>query len=417
MSTLKYWIWLATRAGLGTLTSVRLLERFGTPENAYFADQNEYEAVEGLSAVGRESLWNKELSGAEEILGRCDRLGLRLLTLKDAEYPSRLKNIPDPPILLYLKGRLPVVDEELVIGMVGSRTPSAYGVRVAREMSLDLARAGVVLCSGIAAGVDAAVLRGGLAAGGTVISVVAGGLDIVTPAENRGIYEDVAATGVLVSEYPPGTPHLGGHYRSRNRIISGLSEGVVVVEGNWKSGSLITAHAALEQGREVFAVPGNVDSPMSAAPNQLLYRQEAGVARNANDVLEAFLRRYPLRVKAPPLGDEERRQRLEGLASEEEQPLKGEEPPKRPPENRNAVPKSTLTEKRRQMSVEEQSALTDDQKTLLRVAEETALRPDELIERTDIPANRVLSALTLLQVRGYMKEETGNRFASLVHLE
>ena len=417
MSTLKYWIWLATRAGLGTLTSVRLLERFGTPENAYFADQNEYEAVEGLSAVGRESLWNKELSGAEEILGRCDRLGLRLLTLKDAEYPSRLKNIPDPPILLYLKGRLPVVDEELVIGMVGSRTPSAYGVRVAREMSLDLARAGVVLCSGIAAGVDAAVLRGGLAAGGTVISVVAGGLDIVTPAENRGLYEDVAATGVLVSEYPPGTPHLGGHYRSRNRIISGLSEGVVVVEGNWKSGSLITAHAALEQGREVFAVPGNVDSPMSAAPNQLLYRQEAGVARNANDVLEAFLRRYPLRVKAPPLGDEERRQRLEGLASEEEQPLKGEEPPKRPPEDRNAVPKSTLTEKRRQMSVEEQSALTDDQKTLLRAAEETALRPDELIERTDIPANRVLSALTLLQVRGYMKEETGNRFVSLVRLE
>lgn len=417
MSTLKYWIWLATRAGLGTLTSVRLLERFGTPENAYFADQNEYEAVEGLSAVGRESLWNKELSGAEEILGRCDRLGLRLLTLKDAEYPSRLKNIPDPPILLYLKGRLPVVDEELVIGMVGSRTPSAYGVRVAREMSLDLARAGVVLCSGIAAGVDAAVLRGGLAAGGTVISVVAGGLDIVTPAENRGLYEDVAATGVLVSEYPPGTPHLGGHYRSRNRIISGLSEGVVVVEGNWKSGSLITAHAALEQGREVFAVPGNVDSPMSAAPNQLLYRQEAGVARNANDVLEAFLRRYPLRVKAPPLGDEERRQRLEGLASEEEQPLKGEKPPKRLPEDRNAVPKGTLTEKRRQMSVEEQSALTDDQKTLLRAAEETALRPDELIERTDIPANRVLSALTLLQVRGYMKEETGNRFVSLVHLE
>ena len=417
MSTLKYWIWLATRAGLGTLTSVRLLERFGTPENAYFAHQNEYEAVEGLSAVGRESLWNKELSGAEEILGRCDRLGLRLLTLKDAEYPNRLKNIPDPPILLYLKGRLPVVDEELVIGMVGSRTPSAYGVRVAREMSLDLARAGVVLCSGIAAGVDAAVLRGGLAAGGTVISVVAGGLDIVTPAENRGLYEDVAATGVLVSEYPPGTPHLGGHYRSRNRIISGLSEGVVVVEGSWKSGSLITAHAALEQGREVFAVPGNVDSPMSAAPNQLLYRQEAGVARNANDVLEAFLRRYPLRVKALPLGDEERRQRLEGLASEEEQPLKGEEPPKRPPEDRNAVPKGTLTEKRRQMSLEEQSALTDDQKTLLRVAEETALRPDELIERTDIPANRVLSALTLLQVRGYMKEETGNRFVSLVHLE
>ena len=150
MATLKYWLWLTTRKGLGTLTAVRVLETFGTPEAAYFADAREYDLVEALSAAAKKSFLDKDLAGAEQILADCDRLGYRILTLQDAEYPNRLKNISDPPLVLYLRGKLPPIDESLVIGMVGDRDSSPYGQRIAGEISMDLARAGAIVCSGIA---------------------------------------------------------------------------------------------------------------------------------------------------------------------------------------------------------------------------------------------------------------------------
>ncbi len=402
MATLKYWLWLTTRVGLGTLTGLRLLERFGSPEQVYFSDPQEYEFVDGLSAQGKSSLADKKLDGAEAVLADCDRLGLRLLTLQDAEYPNRLRNIPDPPLALYMKGKLPPVDEELVIGMVGARKATAYGARIAGEMAMDLTRAGAVICSGMAVGIDTASIRGALAAGGTVISVVAGGIDVVYPMENRPLYEDVAATGVLLSEYPPGTRHKGDHFRPRNRIISGLSEGVVVVEGDEHSGALITARAALEQSREVFAVPGNVDSRMSAAPNRLIREDSARLVRSGADVLEEFSLRYPLRVANPALKPEEKQQRMETV---------------QPREELRKQPAGLPTPERPGMTREEQRTLTDDQRDLLMALDGRQCHPDELVEQTQIPARRVLSALTLLQVRGYIKEETGKRFSSLVHLE
>lgn len=409
LAALKYWLWLTTRQGLGTLTAVRLLDQFGTPESAYFADGEEYEGVDGLSAKAKESLEDKDLSGAERILADCDRLGYRLLTLQDAEYPSRLRNIPDPPLLLYLKGRLPPVDEELVIGMVGARKASEYGVKVATEMAMDLCRAGVVLCSGVAEGIDSASIRGALSVGGTVISVLAGGLDRTQMGADPYLCKDVAVSGALLSEYPPGTPHLSGHFRPRNRIISGLSEGVVVVEGGAVSGSLITAHAALEQGREVFAVPGCVDSPLSAAPNRLIHDHEAQAVRNAADVLAEFTLRYPLRDPSPPLEAEEREQRLSAALTPAPRPAAEEASRAEPAKEKPTEPVA--------LDIETQKDLTDDQRDLLLALGSRKLHPDELVEQTQIPARRVLSALTLLQMRGYVKEETGKRFTALVRFK
>lgn len=405
MATLKYWLWLTTRKGLGTLTAVRILEAFGTPESAYFADGKEYDLVEALSGTAKSSLLDKDLSGAEAILADCDRLGYRILTLQDAEYPNRLKNIPDPPLLLYLRGKLPPIDESLVIGMVGSRAASPYGLRTAGSLSIDLARAGAVICSGIAPGIDTASIRGALSAGGTVISVLAGGLDQKQGGSEKTLYDDVAAAGVLISEYPPGTPHMGDHYRPRNRIISGLSEGIVVVEGKAASGALITAHAALEQSREVFAVPGNVDAPESVAPNRLIHDREAQAVRNAEDILEEFSYRYPLRVAAPPLEEQAKAQRLETVLSVHRQPEE-----KRP---------APVTEQPRREFLDPagQGSLSDDQRDLLLALGTKSLHPDELVEQTQIPMRRVLSALTLLQVRGYIEEENGKRFCALVRLK
>jgi len=212
---------------------------------------------------------------------------------------------------------------------------------------------------------------------------------------------------VLVSEYPPGTPHSWDHYRPRNRIISGLSEGIVVVEGDGNSGALITARAALEQSREVFAVPGNVDAPNSVAPNRLIHDREAQAVRNAADILEEFSLRYPLRVMQPPFGEEEKRQRMETVLRTEkvQKPVSGD----------GKV--ETEVPVRQVLSFEQQKSLSDDQRDLIRALGEKSRHPDELVEQTQIPMRRVLSALTLLQLQGYINEETGKRFTALVRLE
>ena len=409
LSTLKYWLWLTTRKGLGTLTAVRLLDRFGTAESVYFADEREYEFIDALSASGKNSLRDKDLKGTERILADCDGLGLRMLTIQDAEYPDRLRNIADPPLLLYVRGKLPPVDEKLVVSVVGARDATAYGSRAAASIAMDLARAGVVLCSGVAVGIDTAAIKGALSAGGTVLSVLAGGLDVHQNRANAYLYDDIAASGALLSEYPPGTPHSGGHYRPRNRIISGLSEGVLVVEGGMASGALITAHAALEQGREVFAIPGNVDAPMSAAPNRLIHDQEAQAVRSARDILAEFSVRYPLQGAMEPLQGEEKRQRLEA-ALEEITPPRSSAPAERDGEARPEEGTPLL-------DAEAQRSLTDDQRDLLAALGDRPRHPDELVEQTQIPMRRVLSALTLLQLRGYIKEETGRRFSALIRLE
>lgn len=214
-----------------------------------------------------------------------------------------------------------------------------------------------------------------------------------------------------MTEYPPGTPCASSHFRPRNRIISGLSAGVVVVEGGETSGALITARAALEQGREVFAVPGNVDAPMSAAPNRLLHDQEATAVRRAADVLTEFSLRYPRR-EAEPLDLETDRQRLEEIMTRTE-PNRGrtDRPPQAEPSASEEKGPFLLS-----LDKEAREGLTDDQQELLLALEGTTLHPDELVERLDIPSRRVLSALTLLQVQGYVKEENGKRFTACVRV-
>lgn len=250
MASLKYWLWLTTRKGLRPEHAVRLLEHFGTPEGAYFADPGEYDLLSDLPLPVRTALQEKHLAEAEGILADCERLGLRILTLGDADYPDRLKNIYDPPAVLYVKGRLPAFDEEIAVAVVGSRRPSEYGKRMAGRLGLELAREGALVVSGIAQGLDTEAVRGALKGGGPVVSVLGCGIDVAYPRENRFLYEDVAAAGALLSEYPPGTPPEGWHFPVRNRIISGVSLGVVAVECGVRSGTMTTVRQALDQDRD-----------------------------------------------------------------------------------------------------------------------------------------------------------------------
>jgi len=417
VAPLKYWLWFTQRHYGSRADQFRLLEYFGTPEAAYFADDQEYELAEGLSRQTRMSLRDKSMERAERILEDCDRLGLRMLTFQDAEYPDRLKHIYDPPVLLYMKGKAFAFDEEVAVGVVGTRKPSPYGIRMAGKLGLELARGGALVVSGIAQGVDGAALQGALRGGGQVVSVLAGGIDVVYPAEHAGLYADVAAMGALISEYPPGTEHRGNHFPVRNRIISGLTLGVVAVEGAVRSGTMITARLALEQDRDVFAVPGPVDAPMSVGTNHLIKMGAARLVESGQDILEEYAARFPHKLRLDkPLSAREEAARLEGLSAslsggrgmETEVEKCGKEQTDSQKVIDNCESIEYIDWK------DGQKELTDDQRDILLVLGKGMHTVDELVELTQIPARRVLSAMTLLQLSGYVTEQPGKRFQTRV---
>ena len=414
MSTAKYWLWLTGRKGLGGLGVNRVLDHFGTPEAAFFADPEEYALMEGLSAAGAESLRDKDLAGAEQVLADCDRLGLRFLTRQDADYPDRLRQLPDAPAVLYVKGRLPRFDDEVTVAVVGSRRATEYGVRTAARFAMELTRRGALVVSGIAHGIDTAAVKGALQAGGPVVSVLGGGIDVPYPRENRFLYEDVAAAGALLSEYPPGTENKGAHFPVRNRILSGLSLGVLAVEAQEGSGTLITAHLAADQGRDVFAIPGPVDAPMSRGTN-LLIQEGAQLVREPGDILRCYEMYWPGRLRrGAPMEPEEETARVD----EAVRSLPPDRPPRQAGDGARTQEKIDTKENRAYISLREQPELfTDDELAILSAAAEGEHTADELIDRTQIPARRVLSALTMLQINGYVEEKAGRRFRALVLLK
>lgn len=293
---LKYWVWLSELKGLRNQTRLALLRRFGDPESIFYADADELLLTDGVERSQLKLLENHDLAPADRILADCQRLDIQLLTLSDAAYPGRLKNIYDPPALLYCKGRLPLLDDLLCVAVVGTRDCTPYGVACAEKLGFGLASGGAAVVSGLAKGIDAAAIRGALRAGGVTVGVVGNGLDVYYPYESRYLYEDVASAGILLSEYPPGTEPASGHFPVRNRIISGLSLAALVVEAPEKSGALITAATALEQGRDVFAVPGPIDAPASVGCNCLI-RDGAGLVSDASDILREYEGRFVLNLK------------------------------------------------------------------------------------------------------------------------
>lgn len=393
MAGLKHWVWLG-EAHIRSVSRLALLQHFGTPENIYFAAAEDLLQVEGVSAGEARCLQNKDLSEADRILGQCKEKNIRLLTVQDASYPARLKNIYDPPCLLYIRGEMPEIDDGVSVAVVGTRDCTPYGERAAEKIAFGLAEGGVTVVSGLAKGIDAAAMRGALRAGGHPVAVLGGGVDVVYPRENRFLYEDVATRGALISEYPPGTEPKAEHFPIRNRIIAGLSLATLVVEAPRKSGALITAHEALEQGRDVFAVPGAIDAPCSVGCNELI-REGASLVSSAQDILREYAAAYPLAISLQGSTKEEK---IIGTAEEE----------RRPQSATAALPTLTLSE----------NDFSDDQILVLKtLREEESLQVDDIVDLTELTVRRVLSALTWLSVEGYTAEEAGKRFRRTVHIK
>lgn len=403
MADLKYWIWLTSRKGLGAGGALAMLDHFSSPERAYYAGREDYEALPLADHV-KSSLMDKSMDEPDRILGECDRLGLRIVTFRDAGYPQRLREIAVPPAVLYIKGKDFRFDEEVAIGVVGARRAAQSSRERAERFGMGLAAAGALVVSGIAEGIDSCALTGALKGGGPVVSVLAGGVDKIFPKESRFLYADVAAAGALISEYPPGTPHKGDHFAPRNRILSGLCLGVLAVECEPKSGTMLTVEHALDQGREVYAIPIGLNERCARGTNRLIRDQKARLVEDARDILEDFVDLYPAKLASiAPLSPAVVQARLSGQRDKpREEPPKKPEPP---PSGREVIPAG-----------EQKSRFTDDELAILAATASAALTSDEIVERTQITTKRVLSALTMLQVQGVLEERPGRRFYAMVEL-
>jgi DNA processing protein len=300
--------------GFGIKRIRRLIERFGSAAEALRAPVDALLDVKGLPQASRINL---QSFSSEDFLkmdhAACEKFGARVVTFLDDEYPAGLHNIPDPPAVLYVSGTFPK-RLDCAVGIVGARRASLYGLHIAERFAVELAELGIPIISGLARGVDAAAHKGALRAGGDTMAVLGCGLDVIYPPENRELYNEIRRKGCLISEFPFGYPPLPVNFPRRNRIVSGLALGIVVVEANIKSGALITAGFALEQGREVFAVPGRIDNDMSGGPHALI-KQGAKAVVCIEDILEEL----PLEVIRPVSDDHPKQEevRVRGISGDE----------------------------------------------------------------------------------------------------
>lgn len=385
---LIHWIWFSQLSGLSQRQKLHFLRQGFEPEDLYHAGEQELEHIPDASALA-----DKDLTQPRRIAEECRQKGIGILTFRDAAFPSRLRNVEDGPVLLYYRGKLPDLDAQPVIALVGTRKATPYGLRIARSMAGEMAACGGLVVSGGAFGVDTAAMEAALDAGFPTIGVLGCGVDIVYPASNRRLFERVIADGCLFSEYPPGTKPEHWHFPQRNRIISGISHGVLVVEAPAKSGALITARCALDQGRDVFVVPGNIDSAACEGSNALLL-DGAQPVMSGWGLLQCYGAKFPDVVRKQDVP-----QKVENTVA----PAPDD---KKDIDNPPAPPYSGMMDRHSQLSEEE--------KQLVACLGSEPVLMDEVIARTQIPAAKVLSMMTVLSLKGVVVMHPGRRVSAKI---
>lgn len=361
--------------GVGSVTFHRLVERFGTVEAAAQASPSALMEVKGVGPKIAEQIFSavRDPATLDAELSLADKLGISILCERDLDYPAPLRHISDPPAVLYVRGTLQPEDA-VALAIVGMREPSRYGLEQAERFAMLAAGAGLTVVSGLARGIDAAAHRGALRAGGRTLAVLGNGLATVYPPEHVELADEIVKNGALVSELPLNTRPDVGTFPVRNRLIAGLTLGTMVVEGNVTSGSLITARLATDYNREVFALPGRIDNARALGPNTLIKRGEAAMVLDWPDVLDG-------------LGDA-------GAALRGKGP-RGQRSPNEPAEQQAQLPLVTLT---------------GEEQTVFDVLSAGEAGADEIIEKTGLAVPKVLSALTMLQIKGLVGQKPGPVF-------
>ena len=391
---LTYWLWFCLLKDLTYGQKRALLDYFRDPEELYRAKENTFRAAVQLPEAGYAALADKDMTKARALEAECSQKRIGIITYGDSCYPARLKQIPDEPLVLYYRGRLPDWEAYPAIGVVGTRRASTYGLQTAGKMGAQIAACGGLLVSGAADGVDKEAMTQALLQNGPVVGVLGCGVDVVYPASSRALYALTEEKGCLLSEYPPGTQAYKWNFPQRNRIISGISHGVLVVEAPEVSGALITARYAMEQGREVFVVPGNISSDTSVGSNNLL-REGAMAVFEGYDILREYESRFPGTVcrKEPvliPVQETELPEKVETVSTK---------PAKKPIDNGVVTQYSVLNS--------EALSLNEEEKALLSQLTGKIESIDEVIARSGIPTAKALSILTKLSLKGVVKYHPG----------
>ncbi len=388
---LGHWLQLSLTEGIGPILSRRLIEATGSAEAACGASADRLATIEGIGTTKSRKIaasLRNAVAAAEQEFARSQAAGVRLICPEDETYPILLRSIPDPPNVLYIRGNLEPRDLHSV-ALVGSRRCSFYGREQAERFAALLAGAGVTVISGGARGVDSSAHRGALShSQGRTIAVLGSGVDTPYPPENKSLFEQIAERGAVISEFPLGTSPLKENFPRRNRIVSGMSRGVLIIEADERSGALITARQACDDhGRPVFALPGRVDNPLSYGPHMLI-RDGATLVTKLEDILEGL---GPVPHEATEAG------------------LFGPIPPKAPdalptPESEPAIPASPKTS-------HDLEGLTDRQRSLLAAIGNDSANVDLLVERTSLPVAIIFQELTFLSLKGKVRRIDGQTYA------
>lgn len=385
MSAIKYWLWLSA-AAVSPRSRSALLDRYGDPEKAFFAPSGEFASAAGISPKDAETLEKRDIKNTDWIAAACVRQGIRIVTMQDAGYPQRLRHIFAPPPVIYVKGKLPNVDDEAAIAVIGTRRASAYGLKMGKQLAYEIVRCGGMVVSGLTGGVDAAAARGAMLAGGRCIGVLG------TPheCENGALAAEVAARASLISEYPPGTKPEKHFFRDRNRITAGLSVGVVVVEAPERSGTQLFAATAIEQGKEVFAVPGNADSPNSVGTIAMI-KDGAKPVTCGWDVLMEYAPQFPEKLREAA-----------NIALTEE-----------PTEEKPDIGAKKSVDNKKDSDYidwkERLSGLSGDQMKIAEAIGGESRHIDDIIAATGLSTAKVLSQLTVMEIRGIVRRDSSRR--------
>ena len=394
MSNKLYWVWAQNALGISaSVKSDEIVSYFGNAEKLYYAGEYEWK-ISGIFTNGQiNKLKSTSLDSAEKIVAECEKYKIKIVTPDDDNYPSMLFKLPNLPLVLYVRGDLDCLKNKIAVAMVGAREASDIGVRIARLLSASLSRSGAVVISGAAKGIDSAAHTGALNVGAKTVAVLGCGFGTDYLPENEPLRREIAHHGALVTEYPPRTPALGRNFPFRNRIISGLSYGTIVIEANERSGSLRTVNHAIEQGRDIFAVPGDITSSMNMGTNKLL-RDGAKPVFNAMDVLEEYAERYPdlLDMK-----------KIETVLKMDQTPMYTSE----------KVEKKEQTENKKKTAFVKPAApkgISDTAKLVFDSFTQETMQAEELILKTGLSTVDFLSAMTELEILRYVEPLAGKNY-------
>lgn len=410
------WIWLSEAIGRSGGVFRKLIGHFDRPKDLLEADEETIRAIPGLTEQNVKGLMNKDLTAATKIFDACERLGISVLPYEEKRFPQSLREIPNPPALLYYVGELPDFSHTFCIGMVGTRKMSEKGMQSGYRLAYELASAQALIISGLAEGIDGVCAVGAVEGGGKTVAVIGCGLDIAYPRHHGKLMNHIVESGgAILSEYPPGTRPMNYHFPIRNRIISGLSQMVIVVEAGMSSGSLITAREAVAQGRAVYAVPTDTENTSAEGNNRLL-RDGAKVAIEAQDIVDRYryvFEKKPLAERVRPLrgGADREALRRYGVIGFEQEKAAADMVEKRPTKAEPTVParEPNAKEKTKEVPDEVLQSLSPIQKAVLEAMPDDVPVTAETI-KTEYPFGEVLAALTVLEISGIVRKLPGSMY-------